>query len=64
MLEAIATAEQPIEDVSVLLADVTEGTAWLALSAFAPPGTNVAVLGSELRERAVAALAGEQLLPA
>ena len=60
---AIGTVEPPIEDVSLLLADVTEGTAWLTLSAFAPPGTNVAALGGELRERAIAALAREQLLP-
>jgi small-conductance mechanosensitive channel len=64
VLDAIGAVEQPIEDVSLLLADVSEGISWLTLSAFAPPGTNVAALGGELRERAITALAREQLLPA
>jgi small-conductance mechanosensitive channel len=62
--EAAAAAHPNLEDVSVLLNEVTEGTVWLSLSAFAPPGTNVTALNSALREQALAALAREDLLPA
>jgi small-conductance mechanosensitive channel len=63
VLDAAGSVEEPLEDMSVQLADVTEGTAWLTFSAFAPPGTDVVALGGELREQAVTALAREQLLP-
>jgi small-conductance mechanosensitive channel len=62
--EAIRGLEAPVEDVSVRVGDVNEKTAWLALTAYAPPDANTAELASELRERAVAALAREELLPA
>jgi small conductance mechanosensitive channel len=64
VLDAARAVEQPTEDVSVAVADLGEKIAWLALTAYAPPGTNVAKLAAELRERAVTALSREQLLPA
>jgi small-conductance mechanosensitive channel len=51
-------------DVSVLVADLTETTAWLTLNVHLPPESDVASVAAELRERALAALAREQLLPA
>jgi small conductance mechanosensitive channel len=50
-------------ELDVRLGTVGEKTAWLTLTALAPRGTNVAALGAELRERALEALAREQLLP-
>jgi small-conductance mechanosensitive channel len=47
----------------VAVEDVTESTAWLALSVGLPAGSEVAPVAAELRERALAALAREQLLP-
>ena len=51
-------------DMSVLVADLTETTAWLALNVHLPPESDVASVAAELRERGLAALAREQLLPA
>jgi len=62
--DAVRAVERPLEDVSVRLADVEERTAWLQLAAFAPRGTDVVALASELRERSVAALVREELIPA
>ncbi len=58
-----ALGVEATEDVSVTVAELGDKLAWLALTAYAPPGANVAGLASELRERAVAALADEKLLP-
>ena len=52
------------EDVSVLLADLTEKTAWLSLNVRLPPESDVESVAAGLRERALGALAREQLLPA
>jgi small-conductance mechanosensitive channel len=52
------------EDIQVRLSTVNEKSGWLSLTAYAPRGTNVAQLAGELRERGVAALAREELLPA
>jgi hypothetical protein len=46
-----------------VLDDVTETTAWLTLTVRLPPGADVAGVAAELRERALAALAREELLP-
>jgi small-conductance mechanosensitive channel len=64
MLDAArhATGADQLE-LDVRLGTVGEKTAWLTLTALAPRGTNVAALGAELRERALEALAREQLLP-
>lgn len=63
VLDAVRGAERPLEDVSVRVADIEERTAWLQLAAYAPRGTDVVALASELRERSVAALAREELIP-
>jgi small-conductance mechanosensitive channel len=51
-------------EVSVLLSEVGEKAAWLTVTAYAPPDTAVDRLAGELRERGLAALAREELLPA
>ncbi len=63
--DAIGQLETPKPmEVSVVLGEVTEKTAWLTVTAYAPPDTAVERLAGELRERALAALARERLLPA
>jgi small-conductance mechanosensitive channel len=47
----------------VVLDDVTESTAWLALSIRLPAGSEVSAVAAELRELALGALAREELLP-
>ena len=44
--------------------EVNEKTAWLHVVAYAPPGSNVPQIASEIRESALAALATAELLPA
>jgi small-conductance mechanosensitive channel len=51
-------------DLVVRLDDVRQGAAWLTVTAFAPPGADVPALAAELRERALAALVGADLLAA
>ncbi len=51
-------------DMSVVLGELTERTAWLTLSAHVAAESDVARLAGELRERALDALAREDLLPA
>jgi len=65
VLEAAEGAEaaEPLELI-VLLGDVGERTAWLTLTAYAPHDAAVDRLAGELRERALTALAREELLPA
>jgi len=55
--------EQSMEDTSVTVIDVGERTTWLALSGYAPRPTAVDRVASELRERALSALAAEGFLP-
>jgi len=50
-------------EARVTVDDVTESATWLSLSMRLPPGSEVAPVAAELRERALAALAREQLLP-
>ncbi len=52
-----------LEGASVLVDDVGERTTWLMVGGFAPPGSGVERVAAELRERGLAALAGEGLLP-
>ncbi len=47
----------------VVVDEVTEATAWLKLTVHLPQGSEVAPVAAELRERALTALASEQLLP-
>lgn len=66
--QAVLAAVEGVEgcrqaDCRVVLDDVTESTAWLTLTVHLPQGTDVAGVAAELRERALAALAREELLP-
>ena len=51
-------------DMRVVLGELTESTAWLTLTGSVPPGSDVELVSGELRERALDALAREELLPA
>ena len=63
--EAVGTIQTPKNmEVSVLLTEVAEKTAWLTVTALAPPDTAVERLAGEIRERGLIALAREELLPA
>lgn len=64
LLEAAAAVEstRPLE-TRVLLAEVGEKTAWLALTVLAPPDAPVERLAGELRERGLAALVRAGFLP-
>ena len=55
--------EPSLQDTSVAVVDVGERTTWLALSGYAPRPTAVDGVASELRERALSALAAEGFLP-
>ena len=55
--------DPPIEEASVSVVDVGEKTTWLAVAGFAPRSTAVDRAASELRERALQALAAEGFLP-
>ena len=62
-------AVQGVESSELLSFDVrvgtlTEKTAWLKVVAYAPPGADVPLAASEIRERALAALGEAGLLPA
>jgi small-conductance mechanosensitive channel len=50
--------------VDVHVGSVGEKTAWLNVIAYAPPGSNVPQIASDIRESALAALADAELLPA
>jgi small-conductance mechanosensitive channel len=52
------------DEVTVLVADLTETTTWLSLNVRLPPESDVASVAAELRERALGALQREQLLRA
>jgi small-conductance mechanosensitive channel len=56
-------SEPSLEDTSVTVFDVGERTTWLALSGYTPRPTAVDRVASELRERALSALAAEGFLP-
>jgi small-conductance mechanosensitive channel len=50
--------------LSVHVGDVAEKTVWLNIVGYAPPGSNVAQIAGEVRERVLAALGDAGLLPA
>ncbi len=52
-----------LEDASVAVVDVAERTTWLSVTGYAPRSTAVDRVAAELRERALQALAAEELLP-
>jgi hypothetical protein len=57
-------AEDTVGSRAKLVVDeLTESAAWLALSVRLPEGREVTAVAAELRERALVALAREQLLP-
>lgn len=60
---AAEVGEAHIEGATVLVAEVGERTTWLTVGGFAPPGSPVERVAAELRERGLAALAKENLLP-
>lgn len=55
--------EADIEEASIAVIDVAERTTWLSVTGYAPRPTAVDRVAAELRERALAALAAEGLLP-
>jgi len=50
--------------IYVQIGDISERTAWLHVVAYAPFGSDVSQVASEIREQAVAALGAAELLPA
>jgi small-conductance mechanosensitive channel len=65
VLEAVeAMQASRLAEPVLLVTEVDERTAWLTLTAFAPADAPVERLAGELRERALTALAREELLPA
>lgn len=65
ILESTAAelGEPTLDDLSVLVSEIGERTVWLTMSGYAPRPTAVERVTAELRERALAALAAEDLLP-
>lgn len=60
-----AAADAPgAEALTVEVGDVGEKTVWLNVVGFAPRGSNVGAVAGDIRERVLAALARENLLPA
>ena len=51
-------------DLDVQVGELSDRIAWLNVVAYAPFGADVSLIGSEIRERAVTALADAELLPA
>ena len=61
--EAAADAGD-VDGLSVQVSEVGEKTVWLNVVGYAPPGSNVGAIAGEVRERVLAALGDEGLLPA
>jgi len=51
-------------DLEVQISELGDRVAWLSVVAHAPFGADVSLLGSEIREHALTALAEAELLPA
>ncbi|HJS49124.1 MAG TPA: mechanosensitive ion channel domain-containing protein [Gaiellaceae bacterium] len=51
-------------DLDVQVGELSDRIAWLNVVAYAPFGADVSLIGSEIRERALTALADAELLPA
>lgn len=67
--EVVAKAISQVTDagqltLSVQVGDVAEKTVWLEVAGFAPAGSDVRTVATELREHALGALAEADLLPA
>lgn len=67
--EVVAQAITKVPDadqltLSVQIGDVAEKTVWLDVAGFAPPGSDVRAVATQLREHALGALADADLLPA
>ena len=62
--EEAASQVDGADAISVQVDEVGEKTLWLNVVGFAPPGSNVAQIASEIRERVLAALGDAGLLPA
>lgn len=62
--EAVTSVEREILAYDVRVGTLTEKTAWLDLVVYAPHGTDVGAVASEIRERGVGALGEAGLLPA
>lgn len=64
LVKVAAEAEDgQLEGVTVLVGEVGERTTWLTVNGFASPGSSIERVAAELRERGLAALAAEDLLP-
>jgi small-conductance mechanosensitive channel len=64
LLRVVAdVGEAELEDATIAVVDVAERTTWLSVTGYAPRPTAVDRVASELRERALQALAAEELLP-
>ena len=61
--EVLLRVTGDLEDASVAVVDVAERTTWLSVTGYAPRPTAVDRVAAELRERALQALAAEELLP-
>lgn len=59
-----AGATAGVSDAIVRVTSVGDRLSWLTVTAYAPLGADVPALASELRERGLAALARDELLPA
>lgn len=62
--EEAASQVDGADAISVQVDEVGEKTLWLNVVGFAPPGSNVAQIASEIRERVLAALGDAGFLPA
>ena len=64
-IEAASRVPEGTElDLDVQVGELNEKTAWLNVVAYAPFGTDISRIASEIRERALAALAEADFLPA
>jgi small-conductance mechanosensitive channel len=64
LLRVVAdVGEVELEDATIAVVDVAERTTWLSVTGYAPRPTAVDRMAAELRERALQALAAEELLP-
>lgn len=61
--EVLLRVTGDLEDASVAVIDVAERTTWLSVTGYVPRPTAVDRVAAELRERALKALAAEELLP-
>jgi small-conductance mechanosensitive channel len=60
----VARATPGVVDASVRIGSVTESLAWLTVTGYGPLDADVGAIASDLRERGLAALARDGLLPA